>query len=356
MASQVLENAELNIREMQEKKTVLSSLPFKLFVEPTQRCNLRCFMCWDERRREKDDLDLALLEKIESELFPTAAEVDFFLVGEPMLCKNLPVMIEKARDYTFLPKIFTNATVFKEDFYRRLVELGFFVNISTDAATPALFESIRKGAKFEVFVANLRKLVALGQEIGNERFHVRLCATIGSYNLGEVPGIIELAHELGIRDVMVNDCDMGPPHPFNMNSLRDYAKAILGQSLTRADELGIRFSFPRYIGEAELLARNHNWDDFHLPIDDHAPDFLERFNPVGGDCPYPWNETVIRCDGTVASCCQKLIPMGDLNRRSFKDIWNNREYRKLRRQKQFFDCQGYCLLTRNSVWKGEAFR
>jgi hypothetical protein len=48
--------------------------------------------------------------------------------------------------------------------------------------------------------------------------------------------------------------------------------------------------------------------------------------------------------------------MGDLNRRSFPEIWNNREYLKLRKRKPFHDCQGYCLLTRNSVWRGGSFR
>ena len=112
----------------------------------------------------------------------------------------------------------------------------------------------------------------------------------------------------------------------------------------------------RYIGEEQLLDRNHNWDDFRLPIDDYAPDFLERYNPCLGDCPYPWIETVIRCDGTVASCCQKLFTMGDLNKRSFKRIWNSKEYRRLRKTRSFYDCREYCLLTRNSVWRGEAIR
>lgn len=52
MPINVIDNATNNIKEMKEKKTVLSSLPFKLFVEPTQRCNHSCFMCWDDRECE----------------------------------------------------------------------------------------------------------------------------------------------------------------------------------------------------------------------------------------------------------------------------------------------------------------
>ena len=356
LSEAVLHNAELNIREMKEKKTVLSSMPYKIFVEPTQRCNLRCFMCWNERRQIRDDLDLTLFETIEKTLFPLAAEVDFFLVGEPLLAKHFPVMIESAERHTFVPKIFTNALIYKNDIYRRLIELGFFVNISMDAASKRLYDRIRIGGDYEVFQANVRRIMARAEAMANPRFHVRICATIGSYNVSEVRGIVEFAREVGIRDVMVNDCDMGPPHPHNMCNMREEARVMLGECLALASEHRIRFSFPRYIGGEVLLEKNHNWDDFRLPIDDHAPDFLERYNPVLGECPYPWIETVVRCDGTVAACCQKLVEMGNLAKQPFEKIWNNRRYRSLRKQKQFYDCQGFCLLASNSVWRGEPFR
>ena len=287
LSEAVLQNAELNIREMKEKKTVLSSMPYKIFVEPTQRCNLRCFMCWNERRQIRDDLDLTLFETIEKTLFPLAAEVDFFLVGEPLLAKHFPVMIESAERHTFVPKIFTNALIYKNDIYRRLIELGFFVNISMDAASKRLYDRIRIGGDYEVFQANVRRIMARAEAMANPRFHVRICATIGSYNVSEVRGIVEFAREVGIRDVMVNDCDMGPPHPHNMCNMREEARVMLGECLALASEHRIRFSFPRYIGGEVLLEKNHNWDDFRLPIDDHAPDFLERYKPGPRGVPVP---------------------------------------------------------------------
>lgn len=356
MAKSVLDNASNNIKEMKEKKAVLTSLPFKLFVELTQRCNLQCFMCWDARRKLKKDISLYLLEKIEEELFPYMAEVDFFLVGEPLMAHNLPEIFKKIEKYTFVPKIFTNAMIYQEDIHRRLIESGFFINISIDAASKEAFERIRVGSNFEIFKKNIEKILKLGDEIKNERFHIRFCATIGSYNLDEVPKILNLAKLLGIRDVMFNDCDMGPPHPNNLNSSREKARTIFGRAMEIAGQDEIRCSLPKYIGDKQLLQKNHNWNDFKLPIDKYAPPFLEEYNPVGGDCPYPWIETAIRCDGTVVSCCQKLHEMGNLNKKCFLEIWNNRKYKNLRKRKTYYNCGKYCLLTRNSVWKGDPVR
>ncbi|MFC1883154.1 radical SAM/SPASM domain-containing protein [Thermodesulfobacteriota bacterium] len=356
MNKNALNNASNNIKEMKEKKAVLSSLPFKLFVELTQRCNLQCFMCWDERRKIKEDISINLLEKIEEELFPYMAEVDFFLVGEPLLAHIFPKIFDRVQRYTFVPKIFTNATIYREDIYRGMIESGFFVNISIDAASEEMFERIRIGSKFEMFKRNIVKILGLADEIKNDRFHIRFCSTIGSYNLDEVLKILNLAKKVGVRDVMLNDCDMGPPHSNNLKNSREKAKTIFERAMEIADEKEIRFSFPKYIDDKQLLQKNHNWNDFELPVDKYAPPFLEEYNPVVGDCPYPWIESAIRCDGTVVSCCQKLHIMGDLNKKSFVEIWNNKKYKKLRKKKTYYDCGKYCLLTRNSVWKGDTIR
>lgn len=341
---------------MKEKKTVLQSLPFKLHIEPTQKCNLNCIMCWNKRRKNRKDMDMKLYYKIVKELFPYMAEINFFLIGESFLAKNFLDMLKPIENYSFLPKIFTNGTIFSEKIIRKLIELGFFINISFDAATKELFENIRKGSNFDVIVDNITRIKKLSKEINNPRFHMRLVVTAGSYNIQEVPKIIKFAKEKDIKDMMVNDCDMGRPHPYNLMNVKDKVKKYLKESMDLANKYKIRFSFPKYTGNEKILEKNHNWNDFTLPIDKFAPSFLEEYNPINGDCPYPWIETAIRSDGTVVSCCQKLIKMGNIKRKTFKEAWNNKKYQKLRDRTQYYNCQDYCLLTRNSIWKGEHHR
>ena len=129
---EVTKNIELNKNELLERRTKLDSFPIKIYVEPTQRCNLNCWMCDWGRRRSREDMDLALFEKIEKELFPHVAEVDFFLNGEPLIGKHFSRMIETSKRYSFLPKIFTNGLLLDEEKMELLVTNGVFVNISFD--------------------------------------------------------------------------------------------------------------------------------------------------------------------------------------------------------------------------------
>jgi len=60
-----------------------------------------------------------------------------------------------------------------------------------------------------------------------------------------------------------------------------------------------------------------------------AANHPERF------CLVPWTESCILSDGTVVCGCYDglaLVPLGDVNRKSFSEVWNGRRYRSLRRK------------------------
>jgi len=347
----VQDNIELNYREYRAKKTVLQSYPVKLYVEPTQRCNLDCITCSYSRRREKEDMPLPLFRRIEKELFPYAAEVNFFLTGEPTLARHLPEMMAVSANYTFLPKIFINGAALSDELAEMLVAIGCFVTVSFDAASPESFERIRRGAKFSAVVGNIVKLQKLQKRIANPRFHLRLASTLGLHNIEEAPGIVEFACQHDINDVMLGGLDSGGWDVTGMllvdpqGSLR-----CIRQSIESADRHRIRFSCPKRIGET-VLEKNNNWADFPLPIDGYAPFYLESLNPYDGDCGYSWLQTGIRVNGSIVSCCQLEHVMGNYNEDDFLKIWNSEPYTKLRSQKNYTVCRGrFCNLTTSSIF------
>ncbi|MFA5156525.1 MAG: radical SAM protein [Candidatus Omnitrophota bacterium] len=353
-ATAAYKNAVLNIEEARQKKQVLQSYPFRLFVEPTQRCDLDCIMCWPKRRQDKKEMPLELFQKIEKELFPYASEVNLFLVGEPTMAVNFPKMAETCAKYDFLPKIFTNAVNTKEGVIRMLVELGFFVNISLDAATPALYEKIRRGAEFTKVIANIEKYISFREKIKNPRFHIRIATTCSPFNIDEVPKIMEFLKARGINDIFLNNCDMGVfQREFQLSAIADKAYKVFTEAEAFADANKIRFSCQKRIGGIEL-EKNNNWDDFSIDIDQYAMPYLEKYNPYRGKCPYPWMGTIFRTDGTVMSCCQGNIKMGKYAGGDFRTIWNNEKYQALRARKSYYHCgmtrnRWYCNMTRTSV-------
>jgi len=347
----VKKNMKLNLKELGESRRTLDSYPMKLYVEPTQRCNLNCWMCDWGRRRSAEDMNIELFRKIEKELFDHVAEVDFFLNGEPLLSRTFPDMIKATRRYSFLPKIFTNGLLLDEEKTDLLTKHGVFVNISFDGGTETAYDSVRGKGNFKRLIPRIERLVEVGNEKKNDRFHIRLAATLGMHNIQEAPKIVRLANRIGIRDVMFGALDFGIHHEKHLTSDPVKTAYYLELAKKEADDLQVRFSCPRKIG-TQFIEEHHNWYDFSLPIDEHAPFSLEENNPYGGQCGYPWIESVIRSDGKVLSCCQKHHYMGDLTRESFKDIWNNTRYISLRSQESHYHCLGVnCNMTRYSIWK-----
>ncbi|MAF13995.1 MAG: hypothetical protein CMI53_03835 [Parcubacteria group bacterium] len=356
LSKTVIDNMKSNRADLRDRKIVLGAYPVKLFIEPTQKCDLDCPMCDFSRRSDLKDMDMELFRKIEKELFPYAGEVNFHLTGEATLAKNFNEMIKTSSKYTFIPKIFTNANRVSEETLRLFVELGFNVSVSIDAATKELYEEVRTGSKLEYFIKNVKKLISISDQIKNERFNLRFSCTMGHHNVHEAPKLVELAHELGVRDMMFGAMDLGAKSKRHLTMDTQKNISYLKKAKELADKYKIRFSCPKRIG-GTIINDNHNWYDFELPIDKFAPFQLEEHNPLEGDCGYPWIQTCIRSNGTVVSCCQAEHIVGDYRESNFWDIWNNDMYQELRKQKSFYNCLGKgCNLTINSIWKGEKTR
>lgn len=354
----VQDNMVLNAREFREHSTVLASYPIKIYLEPTQRCNLNCVMCSYRRRQCKEDMEMELFRKIERELFSHVAEVNFFLTGEPTLARHFLEMIETCSKYSFLPKVFTNGNHLSDEIAEELVRQGFFVNVSFDSTDKERFESIRRGAKFENVFANIEKLQRINKRLKNDRFHIRLASTLGMDNIDEAQKLVEMARSLDITEVMFGCCDCDGKTMLGGGLYEDPKTSVshLLAAKRYADENHIRFSCPKKIGK-HVIGNHHNWNDFDLPIDRHSSRELESFNPEKGDCGYPWIQTAIRCDGTVVSCCQREHILGNFKEDTFETIWNNKSYQKLRKQVVFYWCFGQkCNMAEYSIWNGGSER
>jgi len=349
-------NALLNIEEMRQKKAVLESYPFKVYVEATQRCDLDCIICSKSRHKSRVDMPMGLFAEIEKELFPHASEVDFFIGGESTLAHNFHEMIRASQRYQFLPVLFTNAVHTKDETIKLLVELGFFVNISLEAVTKDLYEKIRRGAQFEKLLNNIDKFLYYKKRINNPRFHMRLACTCSPFNIDEAVNIVKFAKDREINDVFFNNCDRNVfERRFYLSTVAERAYKTLMAARDIADANKIRFSCQKRIGSIEI-EKAHNWNDFSLDIDKYVPRYLEKYNPYNGNCPHPWIQTLIRTDGTVMACCQGYLEMGTYEGGDFKKIWNNKRYQKLRSRRSYYHCgmtlgRWYCNLTRTSIWE-----
>ncbi|MBN2566522.1 SPASM domain-containing protein [Candidatus Woesearchaeota archaeon] len=335
----MMTNLALNRNEREQRKTVLKSYPIKIFVEPTSRCNLSCPMCGNRNQKRTADMDLPLFRKIERELFPHVAGVDFYLNGEPTIAENFPLMIQTAEKYLFMPRIFTNGNCLSEQTMEDLVRVGFSVTFSIDTVDPATYREMRPGGDMSRVTANIRRLAAIQRRIRNPRFHMRIAATLGMQNVAEGPKMVRFAKGLGIREVAILAMSGGSRSPVHLSCDPEKSVFYLKRAKRLADRLSVRISLPRLIGGIYLDEYN-NWDSFRLPVDGHFHPDLEEATPFNGMCPFPWTQAAFRADGSVVPCSHTLKSMGDMRTASFREIWNSRGYRLLRSKSTYYRCLG----------------
>lgn len=259
-----------------QRKTVLPTGPLRLWVEPTNVCNLRCPMCPTPTLGgavPKGLMSLATFERVIDQAAPYARDVNLFLGGEPLINKQLPQMIAHARKQGIKTRLHTNATLLDEAWSHALLDAGLdFLSFSFDGADEATYQAARVGANFEAVGANIQRFAKLRAERGG-----------------------------------------GPRTVVQLIERPEWDEA---ERTRQREGLEARFGGPGI--DAIKPIRMHNFGGL-LP-DDHFK-AGRKFSP----CSFLWYSLNVAYDGTVVPCCvdfARKYPVGDLTQQPLMDVWN----------------------------------
>jgi len=342
-----IDNVKLNCEEVIAKALVLESQPSHLFTELTRSCNLRCFMCprtFTGLKEEGPDMEWTLFEAIEKQLLPYTVLIELNGLGDSPLMKRWGQVIEKLESYRLHPILVTNgqnldgATI---DFFIRMEGV---LRISVDAATPGLYERLRRGASFQklIDVLSLIKHRVVVNELlnGNIKssssrgFALEFVSVISRENMDEIEDIIRLASHYGVETIQL--LHMVPlTDALALKSLTktpEEANKILFRTRKLARELGIGIIVPDFFDApgSEKMKSFFTTEEQWIPRADRI--IREHRRRLPAHCLEPWNNTFIEYDGGVKPCCASETVLGNLSESSFKEIWNGKGYQELRAQ------------------------
>ena len=173
------------------------SFPPVVRIETTNACNAKCIICPHRRMvRETQRMSDSLFASIIDECARNnCGEVHLHNFGEPLLDKSLPERIEYAKLKKIRKvKIFSNGSLFDKNRAQALIGAGLNeVKISIDGATKDEFERIRHPLKFDRVIDNVRRLVALRDEMGADmRVAVACCSTTDkSATMRSLEGVVD---------------------------------------------------------------------------------------------------------------------------------------------------------------------
>ncbi len=292
--------------------------PRSVIVYPTDRCNLKCAMCW--RQAFSSDPSKELPDSRWLELVDEAADMGaahWIIVGggEPMV--RLPLFMEICRRVCrrgLDGAVQNNGTLYTAQTIEELVAMGWSnVIISLDGSDTESNDRIRGKGAFEKATRALRTFAEVRRRTGGDRPWLSLYTTVTKDNYTELPRMVELAYELGIDGtragyVVGQWCKDMHLQKAQLSRMPD----LIAQARQRAVELGMK---------ADLNALELGWRRTM-----RGPIWRRIFGPseglAGALCFYPWHSLEVRADGSIGPCCQAHdVNAPTVHETSLQDVW-----------------------------------
>lgn len=268
-------------------------LPPAISVELSSVCNLACPECMTGAaltRRKSDFIDYDLAAKIAGELSASTLSAWLYFQGEPMLHPRFFDIISLFRIMS--PVISTNGHFLDRDACSRLAVSGLKkIIISYDGVTPAAYGAYRAGGDHTRVREGIILLAETIKKTGS-------------------PLTMELQFLMGRH----NEAEAGEAACF----AESVSASFRIKSMQVLNNERIAEWIPAEMSKSRYREKKGGFSSVHH---------------VTSGCFRMWRGAVITTDGDVVPCCfdkNGMHTMGNLNEKSFREIWHGPEYRKFR--------------------------
>lgn len=274
-------------------------VPISISIEPTTSCNLRCPECPSGLRafsRPTGMLQKDFFRTTIDQLYKELFYLVFYFQGEPYLNPEFLEMVKYASEKKIYTATSTNAHYLTESNARKTVESGLDrLIISIDGTTQEVYQQYRVGGQLNKVLEGARNIVAMKKAMKSRKPFVVFQFLVVKPNEHQIDEVRSLAKEIGVDDVWLKTAQV-----------YDYENDP--NQLIPTKE---KYSRYRKTGEGTIQIKN--------ALENH--------------CWRAWQATVITWDGLVVPCCfdkDAQHRLGDLKGKSFREIWESREYREFR--------------------------
>ena len=282
-------------------KPIQWGYPISISFEPTTSCNLRCPECPSGLReftRPTGMLQKSFFEQTIDDIHKDLLYLIFYFQGEPYLNPEFLPMVNYASQKKIYTATSTNAHYLTEEKAKQTVESGLDrLIISIDGTTQDVYQQYRVGGTLNKVMEGAKNIVKWKKELKSKTPLVVFQFLVVKPNEHQMEDVKQLAKEIGVDDVW-----------FKTAQIYDYEKDP-NQLIPTLDK------YSRY---------TKNADGSYSPK-----------NKLQNHCWKLWHANVITWDGLVVPCCfdkDAMHQLGNLKMQSFKQVWNNDNYRQFRKE------------------------
>ena len=319
------------------------TLPTRLYVEATNRCNLRCRTCVQYRGMPEAPRDLSFDEIMWiTGQTPDLTSVVLHGIGEPLLNKELPQIIRGLKNRGVHVLFNSNALLLTPELAEELVACGLDeFRASLDAATDSTYAGVRGSEKFSQAIDNLAELARMRRASPGSKLKVSAWLVGTRENVQDLPDLILLASRIGIDEVYLQRLVYPLDGPGSGLASRDNAiddsMEEIRQSFTRSLSLSRRLHIPLM---ASGLAAPP--ESLHRSLSETTP--WRR-------CRRPWDVAYITAWGNLLPCCispfaildYPSLILGNVFQQGLEKIWTGEKYTEFRSRLQSSDPPQSCL-------------
>jgi radical SAM protein with 4Fe4S-binding SPASM domain len=282
-------------------KPIQWGYPISISFEPTTSCNLRCPECPSGLReftRPTGMLQKDFFRQTIDDIHKELLYLIFYFQGEPYLNKDFLEMVRYAHDKGIYTATSTNAHYLTDENARKTVESGLDrLIISIDGTTQDVYQQYRVGGKLDKVLEGARNIVKWKKELKSKTPFVFFQFLVVKPNEHQIEAIKQLGKEIGVDQVRFKTAQVydfeNDPH----------------QLIPTIDK------YSRY------------------KVDKNGK--MQSKSGMGNHCWKLWHQNVITWDGLVVPCCfdkDAMHQLGNLKMQSFKEVWNNDNYRQFRKE------------------------
>ncbi len=283
------------------KKPVQWGLPMSISFEPTTSCNLRCPECPSGLReftRPTGMLKQDFFKQTIDDIYKDILYLIFYFQGEPYLNKNFLEMVKYASSKGIYTATSTNAHYLTDEVAKKTIESGLDrLIISIDGTTQEVYQQYRRGGHLDKVIAGAKNVVKWKKELKSKTPFIFFQFLVVKPNEHQIEDIKKLGAEIGVDEVR-----------FKTAQVYDYTN-------DPNNLIPVNQKFSRY---------KKNKEGKH-----------DAKNKLANHCWKLWQANVITWDGMVVPCCfdkDASHQLGDLKNQSFKEIWQNDNYKQFRKE------------------------
>ncbi len=331
-------NKALNEIEVKQKKVYLQSMPRVIHVTLTSRCNMRCPFCYLERYSGVWDMPAQVCEEVIG-LFPYLQHLTW-QGGEAFLHQAFRKMILESIKFPNIQQtILTNGSFLNEEWLDLFLKIPrFTIVISLESVKKEVYAELRKGGDLDKLKRNLDLINSRTRDDGS-RFNLLVNIIVMKRNYLEVEDMVDFAIENKFNHIILT--------PLYGNGSEFYNLEYLSP-----DEKGIKDHFAQLMPKAAGKAsRNKVYlDDRFSGIGKERSSSEEQAACPGtldeAICLSPWQQLFMESTGEVKSYCSCVHNLGDLKKKSIKEVWNGEPLKQLRQNILNYDygnCNPICV-------------